>query len=79
MHMVATARKWRAADLASLPDDGNKYEIVDGVLYVTPPPMGGHEGVRTSFLELLLPYVRAHNLGRISVEGSCPSLVDTFA
>lgn len=30
-------------DLERLPDDGNRYEIVDGVLEVTPAPLGSHE------------------------------------
>ncbi len=30
-------------DLRRLPDDGNRYEIVDGVLEVTPAPLGNHE------------------------------------
>jgi Uma2 family endonuclease len=30
-------------DLERLPDDGCRYEIVDGVLEVTPAPLGNHE------------------------------------
>jgi hypothetical protein len=28
---------WTAADLAGLPDDGQRYEIIDGSLLVSPP------------------------------------------
>ena len=31
------ARTWTLADLAELPDDGMRYELVDGNLVVTPP------------------------------------------
>jgi Uma2 family endonuclease len=33
------------ADLESMPDDGNRYEIVDGSLHVTPPPIDDHNEV----------------------------------
>lgn len=29
----------------SLPDDGNKYEVVRGVLFVTPAPTWQHESI----------------------------------
>lgn len=29
---------WTYADYAALPDDGRRYEIIDGVLYMTPAP-----------------------------------------
>lgn len=31
----ARSRRWTAADLASLPDDGKRYEVIDGELFVT--------------------------------------------
>ncbi|MEU3455721.1 Uma2 family endonuclease [Micromonospora sp. NPDC006766] len=30
-------RSWREQDLFDLPEDGNRYEIIDGSLHVTPP------------------------------------------
>jgi hypothetical protein len=30
------SRSWTVQDLDELPDDGNRYEIIDGALYVTP-------------------------------------------
>jgi hypothetical protein len=32
---------WTYKDYAALPDDGHRYEIVDGVLYMAPSPMNG--------------------------------------
>ena len=32
------ALRWTSADLALLPDDGKRYEIIDGALYVSRPP-----------------------------------------
>jgi Uma2 family endonuclease len=40
-------------DLLRLPDDGNRYELVDGVLEVSPPPLNGHNRV-THRLEFIL-------------------------
>lgn len=36
-------RVWTFADLQSLPDDGHRYEIVDGNLLVTPSPPQVHQ------------------------------------
>lgn len=35
--------QWTHADYAALPDDGQRYEIVDGVLYMTPSPVTAHQ------------------------------------
>jgi Uma2 family endonuclease len=32
---MSTARRWTSADLAGLPDDGKRYEIIDGELYIS--------------------------------------------
>jgi Uma2 family endonuclease len=63
MHMAATARKWTLAELHRLPDDGNKYELVRGELFVTPAPSTGHEGIGNRVARLLEPYVSKHRLG----------------
>lgn len=39
----ATGRVWTVADLDGLPDDGNRYELFDGELVVTPPPGERHQ------------------------------------
>lgn len=36
---------WTEADLNTLPDDGHRYEILDGSLLVTPPPTDSHQGI----------------------------------
>lgn len=38
---------WTIDDLEHTPDDGNRYEIADGRLIVTPPPHGSHVRVNT--------------------------------
>lgn len=36
---------WTAADLALLPDDGHRYEVLEGSLIMTPPPGGQHQNI----------------------------------
>jgi len=45
---------WTYADLETLPDDGRRYEIIDGVLLVSPSPIPDHQGVVVSLIHLLL-------------------------
>ncbi len=37
--------RWTSADLAALPDDGTRYEIIDGELYVSKAPGWEHQFV----------------------------------
>ena len=64
---MATARTktWTLRELHSLPDDGNKYELVHGELFVTPAPAPGHEVILARLTEILRPFVAANNLGVI--------------
>jgi hypothetical protein len=48
-----------------LPDDGNKYELVRGELFVTPPPTLDHETTTARLTRRLDPLVAAHRLGLI--------------
>ena len=43
MAMPATLRRFTVDEVLSWPDDGNRYELVDGVLLVTPAPMPPHQ------------------------------------
>lgn len=40
-------------DLYTTPDDGNRYEILDGAIVMTPPPAIAHQSVVTRLLVLL--------------------------
>lgn len=66
--MVTTTRLLTADDLLHLPDDGNRYELVRGVLITMPPPdyEHGREAVRLS--RRLGTYVEDHGLGDVLVE-----------
>ena len=43
--MIATLRPLTYDDLVELPDDGQRYEIIDGVLIVSPAPIANHQRV----------------------------------
>ena len=56
---------WTLDELHRLPDDGNRYELVRGALFVTPPPSWEHECLASIIAARLQPYVAEHGLGRI--------------
>lgn len=65
MYMVHTAGSWTLAELDRLPQDGNKYELVNGELFVTPAPSPAHESLAITLRLLIEPYVHANGLGRV--------------
>ena len=48
-----TTYRWTSRDLEVLPDDGKRYEIVDGELYVSRPPHLYHQVVSAKLVSLL--------------------------
>jgi Uma2 family endonuclease len=54
---------WTRAEVLALPDDGKRYELVDGELLVSPTPRLQHQVVVRSLNRLLDAYVYQHNLG----------------
>jgi Uma2 family endonuclease len=50
-------------DFWSLPDDGNRYEIIDGKLYVTPAPAMRHQLVSARLLIILHQHVISARIG----------------
>ena len=63
MHMAAAIKHWTLDELHRLPDDGNKYEIVRGELFVTPPPTDDHETIIARVSRRLEAFVEAQRLG----------------
>ncbi|MCG8352416.1 MAG: Uma2 family endonuclease [Chloroflexales bacterium] len=57
--------RWTYADYAALPDDGQRYELIDGVLYMTPAPNTGHQGASARFVTHLMTHVEFAGLGRV--------------
>lgn len=54
---------WTYAHYAALPDDRHRYEIVDGVLYMTPAPSSWHQRAVGRFYYYLSTYVTLAGAG----------------
>lgn len=58
---------WTVEDLAGLPEDGNRYEIIDGELLVTPAPSIRHQRLVGALLKRLVAYLDACRVGEAFV------------
>lgn len=65
MAVSVRTKRWTLAELHRLPDDGNKYELVRGELFVSPPPGEMHETIAAKLSAILTPYVASHRLGYV--------------
>ncbi len=65
MLVAIDTKRWTLDELHSLPDDGNKYEVVRGGLFVTPAPTWQHESILAALSAVLSPYVVANGLGLV--------------
>ncbi|MES2176723.1 MAG: Uma2 family endonuclease [Gemmatimonadota bacterium] len=65
MLMATDTKRWTIADLDSLPDDGNTYEVVRGELLVSPPPAFAHETIVARLHRILDRYVEEQGLGYV--------------
>jgi Uma2 family endonuclease len=63
MGMPAQQSEWTAEMVRALPDDGNRYEVLDGELFVTPAPSYRHQAVLARLYDLIRPYVERYSLG----------------
>ena len=59
MVMAIRAGPWTVDMVRALPDDGNRYELVDGVLLVTPSPRPAHQRVLAVMNRELVIYLAA--------------------
>src|SRR5687767_1004392 len=64
MGMPATNADWTVAMLDALPEDGQRYELIDGVLYVTPAPSDVHQLVSAAFFKPIDAYLRTSTVAR---------------
>ena len=66
------ARPWTRADLARLPDDGNRYEVLDGQLLVTPQASRAHQYVASQLAFALEQYLRPIGVAHVVGPGAVP-------
>ena len=62
MGMPAADATWTVEMLDALPDDGQRYEIIDGELFVTPAPSDVHQIVVGALVAYLRDYMRGSGL-----------------
>jgi Uma2 family endonuclease len=52
-------------DYEALPDDGRRYEILDGALSVTPAPVPRHQRISGALFSILRCYIGSRGLGEV--------------
>ena len=57
--------QWTYNDYAALPNDGKRYEIVNGVLYMTPSPSIPHQKISGRFFYHLFTHIELAGLGTV--------------
>ena len=67
MGMPAAASDWTVDMLDALPDDGQRYEIIDGELFVTPAPREVHQLIVGALYYRLVEYLSGHGIGQALV------------
>lgn len=56
---------WTYEDYAALPEDGQRYEVVNGVLVMSPSPTPEHQDIVGMIAHYLLIHVKFAGLGRV--------------
>jgi Uma2 family endonuclease len=56
---------WTYTDYAALPDDGQRYEIVNGVLLMAPAPTPDHQSVAVRIAYYIFPHIDLAGIGKL--------------
>jgi Uma2 family endonuclease len=67
MGMPATVGHWTVDMLDALPDDGQRYELIDGELFVTPGPAELHQDIVLELATRLRAYLKDKGIGKAVV------------
>jgi len=65
MHMPAFRRQWTVDDLQDLPDDGQRYEVIDGELFVNPAPSLVHQRALGILHRRIADYLDRERIGYV--------------
>ena len=65
MGMPHTAERWTAQMVRALPDDRNRFEVIDGELFVTPAPSWTHQRAVGELLVRIATYLRGQTWGEV--------------
>jgi Uma2 family endonuclease len=64
---MSTTTRWTSADLERMPDDGNRYEIIDGDLYMSTQPHFYHQFVCSKLVHQLETWNDEAGLGEVAI------------
>jgi Uma2 family endonuclease len=67
MNAAAFPKPFTYDDYLALPDDGKRYEIIEGEVSVTPAPTPRHQTIQLRLGSLLLAYLDRSSMGRVFV------------
>lgn len=59
--------EWTYEDYARLPDDGRRYEVIGGYLYVSPAPRPNHQQIIVQLAHALTAFANQNRAGQIYV------------
>ncbi len=63
----STKKVWSYEEYLTLPDDGRRYEIIEGELYMANAPSSDHQFIVTELSAEMRNFVKANKLGRVLV------------
>jgi Uma2 family endonuclease len=67
MRMAPDVKAWTVDDLAGMPDDGQRYEVIDGELFVTPSPALRHQDAIIALALLIASYLKIQAIGHLVI------------
>jgi Uma2 family endonuclease len=56
---------WTYEDYCAIPEDGRRYEVIEGELYVAPSPTPAHQRASTRLTSFLVIHVLENDLGEV--------------
>lgn len=76
MVMPRASEAWTAEVVRAIPDDGKRYELIDGELVVTPAPRYVHQAAILELIRLLDPWLRNRSTANLLMSPADISLSD---
>lgn len=59
--------QWTYTEYAAIPEDGQRYEVVRGILYMAPSPSWEHQEIVLEIASYLRSFVKEAGLGKVGV------------
>ena len=58
-------KTWTYADYAALPDDGHRYQVIDGELIIVPSPGAAHQRIQMKLSNILYEHIVKLDIGEL--------------